>query len=129
MACSENTYPLLCPYLIVIFITGSQNHYEGDDRLSQTSVQNTEEYLARLGIDIRKPPNVKLPTEDPYSAQGGGGQGSIYNRIGDEAMSEHNSTISTAKPHSLLYGSTGRQVCDFIFSSEIFGYYRLSPLR
>ena len=101
--------------MIVIFITGSQNHYEGDDRLSQTSVQNTEEYLARLGIDIRKPPNVKLPTEDPYSAQGGGGQGSIYNRIGDEAMSEHNSTISTAKPHSLLYGSTGRQVCDFNF--------------
>ena len=115
MAFSENTYPLLCPYLIVIFITGSQNHYEGDDRLSQTSVQNTEEYLARLGIDIRKPPNVKLPTEDPYSAQGGGGQGSIYNRIGDEAMSEHNSTISTAKPHSLLYGSTGRQVCDLNF--------------
>merc|ERR1711971_1301916 len=76
----------------------------------QTSVQNTEEYLARLGIDIRKPPNVKLPTEDPYSANGGGGQGSIYNRIGDDAMSEHNSTISTAKPHSLLYGSTGRQL-------------------
>merc|ERR1712008_300953 len=24
--------------------------------------------------------------------------------------SEHNSTISTAKPHSLLYGSTGRQL-------------------
>jgi len=90
--------------------SGSQHHYEGDDRLSQTSVQNTEEYLARLGIDIRKPPNVKLPTEDPYSAQGGGGQGSIYNRIADEAMSEHNSTISTAKPHSLLYGSTGRQL-------------------
>ena len=37
--------------------SGSQHHYE--DRLSQTSVQNTEEYLARLGIDIRKPPNVK----------------------------------------------------------------------
>merc|ERR1712223_816765 len=90
--------------------TSSQNHYEGDaDRLSQTSVQNTEEYLARLGIDIRKPPNVKMiPTEDPYSANGE--QGSIYNRIGDEAMSEHNSTISTAKPHSLLYGSTGRQL-------------------
>lgn len=58
--------------------SGSQHHYEGDDRMSQTSVQNTEEYLARLGIDIRKPPNVKLPTvEDPYSASA---TGSIYNR-------------------------------------------------
>ena len=91
--------------------SGSQHHYEGDDRLSQASVQNTEEYLARLGIDIRKPPNVKLP-EDPYSASQGGGTGSIYNRIPDDAMSEHNSTISAmAKPQSLLYGSTtGRQM-------------------
>ena len=101
-----------------MFFSGSQHHYEGDDRLSQTSVQNTEEYLARLGIDIRKPPNVKLPTEDPYSANGGGGQGSIYNRIGDDAMSEHNSTISTAKPHSLLYGSTGRQVKLFFCNDD-----------
>ena len=86
--------------------SGSHHHYEGEDQLSQGSAQNTEEYLARLGIDIRKPPNVKLPlSEDPYSASTAG---SIYNRIPEDAMSEHNSTIS-AKPHSsLLYGSTGR---------------------
>ena len=88
--------------------SGSHHHYEGtEDQMSQSSAQNTEEYLARLGIDIRKPPNVKLPVpmEDPYSASTAGG--SIYNRIPEDAMSEHNSTIS-AKPHSLLYGSTGR---------------------
>merc|ERR1719266_3065467 len=90
--------------------SGSHHHYEGtEDQMSQSSAQNTEEYLARLGIDIRKPPNVKLPVpmEDPYSASTAGG--SIYNRIPEDAMSEHNSTIS-AKPHSLLYGSTGRQL-------------------
>ena len=58
--------------------SGSHHHYEGEDQLSQGSAQNTEEYLARLGIDIRKPPNVKLPmSEDPYSASTAG---SIYNR-------------------------------------------------
>ena len=31
----------------------------------------------------------------------------LFYRIPEDAMSEHNSTIS-AKPHSLLYGSTGR---------------------
>ena len=62
-----------------------------EDKLSdQGSVQNTEEYLARLGIDIRKPPNIKgldgamaNALSDHYSA------GSIYNRILDETMSEH----------------------------------------
>ena len=88
--------------------SSNQHHYEGD-QLSQGSVQNTEEYLARLGIDIRKPPNVKLSvSEDPYSSHP---TGSIYNRIvGDDAMSEHNSTISAVKTQSLLYGSTGRQL-------------------
>jgi protocadherin-16/23 len=86
------------------------HNYEADDQLSsQGSVQNTEEYLARLGIDIRKPPNVKLNiSDDPYAASAAGG--SIYNRIPEDAMSEANSTISAAKPHSLLYGSTGRQL-------------------
>ena len=60
--------------------SSNQHHYEGD-QLSQGSVQNTEEYLARLGIDIRKPPNVKLAvSEDPYSSHP---TGSIYNRIGN----------------------------------------------
>ena len=60
--------------------SGSHHHYEGDDQLSQGSAQNTEEYLARVGIDIRKPTNVKLPIlpEDPYSASTAGG--AIYNR-------------------------------------------------
>jgi len=87
--------------------SSNQHHYEGD-QLSQGSVQNTEEYLARLGIDMRKPPNVKLAvSEDPYSSHP---TGSIYNRIADDAMSEHNSTISAVKTQSLLYGSTGRQL-------------------
>ncbi len=82
--------------------TGSAvNHgYEADQVSEAGSVQNTEEYLARLGIDIRKPPNMKL--EDHYSAGG-----SIYNRIADDAMSERASVKQSA---SLIYGSTGRQL-------------------
>jgi protocadherin-16/23 len=76
-----------------------------DDKLSEEgSVQNTEEYLARLGIDIRKPPNIKgldgaaaAAMSDHYSA------GSIYNRILDETMSDR----GVPKPASTggsLYG-------------------------
>jgi protocadherin-16/23 len=83
-----------------------------EDKLSEEgSVQNTEEYLARLGIDIRKPPNIKGldgtvagagAMSDHYSA------GSIYNRILDETMSER----SMPKPSSTsgsLYGGIAQR--------------------
>jgi protocadherin-16/23 len=79
-----------------------------EDKLSEEgSVQNTEEYLARLGIDIRKPPNIKgldgavaNAMSDHYSA------GSIYNRILDETMSEH----SANNKHGGGASSTGGSI-------------------
>ena len=53
-----------------------------------------QEYLARLGIDVRKPPHVNLPpsitgggipnssmSDSHYNSAIGAGGGSIYNRI------------------------------------------------
>ena len=87
-----------------------------EDKLSEEgSVQNTEEYLARLGIDIRKPPHIKGldggavsgagAMSDHYSA------GSIYNRILDETMSER-SLPNLTKPSSTagsLYGGIAQR--------------------
>lgn len=85
-----------------------------DDKLSEGSVQNTEDYLARLGIDMRKPPNMNVPSlasvsgdmlhnfDNTYA-----GGSSIYNRIPEEALSEKNSVLS-AKHSSMIYGSNLR---------------------
>jgi len=83
-----------------------------EDKLSdQGSVQNTEEYLARLGIDIRKPPNIKgldgavaNAMSDHYSA------GSIYNRILDETMSEHSvPKHGASSTGGSIYGGVAQQ--------------------
>ncbi|TRY73630.1 hypothetical protein TCAL_01930 [Tigriopus californicus] len=85
-----------------------------DDKLSEGSVQNTEDYLARLGIDMRKPPNMNVPSlasvsgdmlhnfDNTYA-----GGSSIYNRIPEDALSEKNSVLS-AKHSSMIYGSNLR---------------------
>ena len=95
------------------------------DKSSDTaSVQNTEEYLARLGIDIRKPPNLASATGSHHGGGGGdmvhnfggshygggGGGSSIYNRIADDALSEKNSVLSAKHSASVLYGATGRVI-------------------
>ena len=94
------------------------------DKSDTASVQNTEEYLARLGIDIRKPPNLASATGSHHgggdmvhnfsAAAGGshygGGGSSIYNRIADDALSEKNSVMSAKHSASVLYGATGRMI-------------------
>merc|ERR1719322_1926567 len=86
-----------------------------DDKLScmdssrggAASVNNTEEYLARLGIDVRKPPHVNIPpsitgggipnssmSDSHYNSAIGAGGGSIYNRIPGDTLSEKNSMLS-----------------------------------
>ncbi len=102
---------------------------KGSDE-EEGSVQNTEDYLARLGIDVRKPPNLgggsavgdrlsQIGGGGAASAGGGydnygagGGGSSIYNRIPDDTLSEKNSVLSGSKARgagggggSLLYGS------------------------
>ena len=78
------------------------------DKSDTASVQNTEEYLARLGIDIRKPPNLASATGSHHGGAGdmvhnfnnsqyGGGGSSIYNRIADDAMSDKNSVLVSDK--------------------------------
>jgi len=78
-----------------------------DDGASEGSVQNTEDYLARLGIDVRKQPNIGGDMTDGYGVTAGGGS-SIYNRIAEDALSERNSVLSARHPNqpSLLYGSS-----------------------
>ncbi len=88
---------------------------EADRASDEGSVQNTEEYLARLGIDVRKPPNLASTGGGGTElSQGGGyenayGDSSIYNRIPDDTLSEKNSVLSGSKTRgaggSLLYGS------------------------
>merc|ERR1712061_324459 len=66
-------------------------------------------YLARLGIDVRKPPHVNLPpsitgggipnssmSDSHYNSAIGAGGGSIYNRIPGDTLSEKNSMLSGA---------------------------------
>ena len=68
-----------------------------------------QEYLARLGIDVRKPPHVNLPpsitgggipnssmSDSHYNSAIGAGGGSIYNRIPGDTLSEKNSMLSGA---------------------------------
>ena len=68
-----------------------------------------QEYLARLGIDVRKPPHVNLPpsitgggipnssmSDSYYNSAIGAGGGSIYNRIPGDTLSEKNSMLSGA---------------------------------
>ena len=95
---------------------------DAEDKMSEGSVQNTEEYLARLGIDMRKPPNMNSTAggsttggggdmvhnfDNNYTVGGGGPGSSIYNRIPDDTMSEK-SSVMNAKQHSLIYGSRGQ---------------------
>merc|ERR1712038_1203588 len=116
---------------------GHLNNEDEDDKLScvdssragAASVNNTEEYLARLGIDVRKPPHVNLPpsitgggiptssmSDSHYNSAIGGGGGSIYNRIPGDTLSEKNSILSgTLVGHgggigkvSGIYGSSAR---------------------
>merc|ERR1712051_1106679 len=90
---------------------GHMNNENDDDKLSCVnssrggagSVNNTEEYLARLGIDVRKPPHVNLPP----SLSGGGGvptssmsdshyntaMGGIYGSRGQPSMTGSLSSI------------------------------------
>ena len=85
--------------------TGSSNYatatHVEEDKLSEDagSVHNTEEYLARLGIDVRKPPNVNMHS-DHYNS------GSIYNRIPGDTLSDKNSILSGIKPG--IYGSNAQ---------------------
>ena len=103
---------------------GHMNNENDDDKLSCVnssrggagSVNNTEEYLARLGIDVRKPPHVNLPpslsggggvptssmSDSHYNTAMGGGGGSIYNRIPGDTLSEKNSMLS-----GVLVGPSG----------------------
>ncbi len=94
---------------------------EPDKASEEGSVQNTEEYLARLGIDVRKPPNLGGGAGEAMSQAGyenNYGGSSIYNRIPDDTLSEKNSVLSGSKARgasaaggggggggSLLYGS------------------------
>jgi protocadherin-16/23 len=114
---------------------GAANAVEQQDKSDAGSVQNTEDYLARLGIDIRKPPNMNMSGAGGShhgghggSHQGGshhggaavdmvhnfsgsqyGGGSSIYNRIADDAMSDKNSVLSAKHSSSVIYGAaTGR---------------------
>ena len=84
------------------------------DKSDTASVQNTEEYLARLGIDIRKPPNLASAAggsshhgggggdmvHNFNNSQYGGGGSSIYNRIADDAMSDKNSVLVSDETRS-----------------------------
>merc|ERR1711899_567455 len=93
------------------------NNGDEDDKLScmdssrggAASVTNTDDYLARLGIDVRKPPHVNLPpsiagggipnssmSDSHYNSAIGAGGGSIYNRIPGDTLSEKNSMLSGA---------------------------------
>ncbi|CAB4067518.1 DCHS1_2 [Lepeophtheirus salmonis] len=85
-----------------------------DDKLSQSSVQNSKDYFARLGIDIRKPPNLPQSQGAPSSVNPSGDnihnfdRNSIYNRIPEDAISDKNSVVSGATKQSLIYGSNPR---------------------
>ena len=85
--------------------------------------------MARLGIDVRKPPHVNLPpsltgggiptssmSDSHYNSAIGGGGGSIYNRIPGDTLSEKNSILSGALigpgggigKAGVMYGSSSR---------------------
>merc|ERR1719273_1310291 len=82
-----------------------------EDSVSDISVQNGKEYLARLGIDTRGPPLTLANISHGASYQtleGGGVTSMVYSRLAEDARSDKNSMVSGG--NNSVYARTGHPV-------------------
>merc|ERR1712012_616916 len=82
-----------------------------EDSVSDISVQNGKEYLARLGIDTRGPPLTLANISHGASYQtleGGDITSMVYSRLAEDARSDKNSMVSGG--NNSVYARTGHPV-------------------
>merc|ERR1719322_2353416 len=82
-----------------------------EDSVSDISVQNGKEYLARLGIDTRGPPLTLANISHGASYQtleGGDITSMVYSRLTEDARSDKNSMVSGG--NNSVYARTGHPV-------------------
>lgn len=79
-----------------------------EDNVSDDSVQNGKEYLARLGIDTRAPHLATSYQTLGEDLIGGDISSLLYNRVNTDASSERNSMVSGGA--SAMYARTGHPV-------------------